>query len=126
MKLEFLRDGSADCPLIRLYDFSCQEAQAMHKAFAALSTGATTEVVLQQLPGIQVLSACHVRLKVGPRNRGGHIVKGPAEIEWQLTPDGWDEVARLTEPFCEEHVNGHQWLDRTGPVSLLLSPDGKW
>jgi len=98
----------------------------MHKACVALSTGATTEVVLQQLPGIQAVSACQVRLKVSPRNRGGHIVKGPAEIEWRLTLEGWDDVARLTEPFCDEPMNGHQWLDRTGPVSLLLSPDGKW
>jgi hypothetical protein len=126
MKLEFLPDGSADCPLIRLYAFSCQEVEVLHEAFVSLATGAAAAVVLEDLPGIQALSTCQVRLKVGSVNRGGRIVKGPAEIEWQLTLAGWGNLAGLTKPFCQRPVSGHHWLDRTGPVSLLLSPDGKW
>src|SRR5437867_3317880 len=39
MKLEFLADGSQDCPLIRLYDFDFEEAVSLRQIVASLSDG---------------------------------------------------------------------------------------
>ena len=126
MKIEFLPDGSPDCPLVRLYDFNGDEVRALHMVFVALSTGTSEEVALEALPGVEPVSGCQVHLKLDSWNRGGRIVKGSAAIEWHLTRERWDNVAGLTKPFCDQPVNGYQWLDETGPVSLLLSADGSW
>ena len=126
MKLEFLANGSPDCPLVRLYDFTLPEVQHLCDLLVGLSNGSITEVSLDQTAGIQSVGGCHVRLRVGKADRGGMVVKDPADIDWQLTREGWHTVAGLAKPFSEKPSNGYQWLDETGPVLLLLSPDGLW
>jgi hypothetical protein len=126
MKLQFLADGSPDCPLIRLYDFQPTDAQRLKELFDCLATGSRTSVSLHEEPGIEPVARCRLSLQVGKRN-SGIIQEGPLSFELILTAAGWSDVAFLTEPFCEfAQPNTHQWLNEDGRISFLLSPDGRW
>ena len=99
-------DGSSDYLLVRIYNFKPDEVLALHLVFVSLSTGILEEVLLEELPGIELVSGCQVRLKVGSWDRGSHFLNGSAWIKWQLTRERRDNVAGLTEPFCNQLVNG--------------------
>jgi hypothetical protein len=126
MKLEFLAEGSPDCPLIRLYDFLAADAQRLKELFDCLATGSRTNISLHRQPGIEPVDGCQLNLRVDNRN-AGIVQKGPFVFECNLTQARWSDIASLTESFCEvARPNTHQWLNEDGRVSLLLSPDGRW
>ena len=126
MKLQFLPDGSRDCPLIRLYDFEAAEVLRLKELFDSLAVGSRTDISLHEQKGIEPVDGCQLNLRVGKRNTG-IVQKGPFLFECDLTPARWADVASLTEPFDEAaEANTYQWLNEEGQISLLLSPDGKW
>ena len=126
MKLQFLPEGSLDCPLIRLYDFEAADALRLKGLFDGLATGSRTEVSLHEQMGMEPVDGCRLSLRVGKRDTG-IVQKGPFTFVCDLTPLRWADVASLTEPFCKAaEANVHQWLNEDGQISLLLSPDGKW
>lgn len=126
MKLEYLADGSDDCPLIRLYDFDRVEAVWLREIFDSLAHGSRQRISLHDEPRIEAIGGCQLELRLGRRGIG--IPKSKRmRFECTLSPEGWADVASLMDPFCEtEHVNVYQWLNEQGEVSLLLSPNGKW
>ena len=125
MKLEFLASGSQDCPLIRLFDFDLPEVTRLRKIFEDLSQGALQTADLHNEPGIEPIDSCQLTLRVGNRDLGVEQ-NGQLGFECVLTPDSWDWVRELVDPFCEGRTGGYQWLSEQGKVSLLLSRSGMW
>ncbi|HUA02047.1 MAG TPA: hypothetical protein VMB02_17045 [Candidatus Aquilonibacter sp.] len=126
MKLEFLADGSPDCPLIRLYGFQTADAQRLKELFDCLAAGSRTNVSLHEQLGIEPVAGCRLNLQIGKQNIG-IVRKGPLNFELILTAAGWSDMASLAEPFCEAaQPNAYQWLNEDGEISLLLSPNGEW
>ena len=129
MKLEFLAEGSEDCPLIRLYDFDVTGAIRLREAFRALSDGSRQTIPLHQEWWMQSLEDCELVLRLGKRDLGV-VQRLPMRLECVLTQQGWLEAMEKTEPFCTPQENpqaeSHQCLNHDGEVSLLLSPNGKW
>lgn len=125
MRLEFLTDGSPDCPLIRVFDFTSAEAVRMGKVVADLATGRAERIEVHQLPGVIPKGGCELVLCVRGWDQG--VVRiGPTSFECGLTVGTWDNVAGLVEPFMTD-ASGYQWLARqSGGMSLLLSPSGQW
>ncbi len=125
MELEFLPDGSDDCPLIRAYGFSPEEAAGLVDALYALAAGRRATVAVHELPGVEAVAGCRLVLRAGPRDRGVVQLHGAASFECVLSPDGWDNVAGLAEPFAEGG-GGYQWLVTSGDATWLLSRSGQW
>jgi hypothetical protein len=127
VKLEFLESGSPDCPLIRLYGFGNPAALKLMALFRALADGSQQAIRLHDQLGVEAISGCQLDLRLGSRDRGIEQTS-PMAFECVLTPEGWAEVADLTEPFCQTGDIGehYQWLNEDGKVSLLLSPTGRW
>lgn len=126
MKLEYLPDGSPDCPLIRLYDFAPPAVVDLVANFDALATSLRNHIPLHEERGIVPVDGCQLFLRRHSNNEGV-IARGPLSFECRLTPDGWSNVAALAQPFCSKTAATHyQWLNEDGPVSLLLSPTGRW
>jgi hypothetical protein len=125
MKLEFLADGSPDCPLIRLFDFSNEEAARLKSLFESLSDGSANDVALHEQSGFEQVNPCRLYLRVGKADRGIRLVS-PGLFECVLTANTWDNMAWLVEPFCEPRTSGFQWLNNTMGINLLLSRDGRW
>ena len=125
MKLEYLSEGSPDCPLIRLYSFKLPEVFRLKQCVDELSTGKSRETALHKEPGIEPIVGCEVYLKLGKRDQG--IVQiAPMHFECVLSNEGWIDVSCLLEPFCQADTDGFQWLVDKGPISLLISIKGTW
>ena len=125
MKLEFLSEGSPDCPLIRLYSFTRPEAQRLKEIASQLSTGELREIALHGEPGVEPVSDCHLLLRLGKRDQG-IIQLAPLRFECALSDEGWLNVSFLLEPFCGTDRTGFQWLVDESPISLLISDKGTW
>jgi hypothetical protein len=126
MKLEFLAAGSADCPLIRLYDFTRAEATEFLAAVTSLASEAVERIEVHRLPFVHSLSECRLTLVRRPWDQAV-IRKGePAEFECGFTAGTWENLVALVEPFAKS-AEGFQWLAGTpGEATLLLSVTGEW
>ena len=125
MKLEYLSDGSPECPLIRLYEFNRSEAQQLRQLVKSLVTGDRKDVSLQNEMWVEPVDRCCLKLRVGIRNEGVRQAQ-PLRFECVLSPEGWNNVEGLLEPFSEPDGAGFQWLTTDGSVALLISQNGQW
>jgi hypothetical protein len=126
MKLEYLADGSRDCPLIRIYEFTAAEAAQLRAAIAALADGKAERVDVQLLPFVEPVSGCRLTLFRCSWDQAVVRRSEPAEFACGLTPETWDNMAGLLEPFTE-CASGFQWLaGAPGETALLLSVSGEW
>lgn len=127
MKLELLSDGSEDCPLIRLYDFSPAEAGRLFAAVSALASGAQYSVWVHKMAGVEAVADCRLLLRSGSRDSGLVRSAEPVQFECILAPVSWGNVAGLIEPFVKDADGGTcQWLVSSGDARWLLSTDGRW
>lgn len=125
MKLEFVREGSPDCPLLRLYDFDPAEARQLQHAVLRLVRQSDEMIPLHQQPGIQPVAGCELTLLRANDVQGVREI-APGKFEWLYSIDGWLEIAGLIQPFCQADAVGFQWLSRIGKIAVLLSRDGSW
>jgi hypothetical protein len=125
MKIEFLKSGSPDCPLIRLYEFKPSEAQLLRRIALQLARGRTQTVPLHKEQGILAIGGCQLALTRGEKDRG-LFETGPLEFLWTLAGTGWLSVSGLIRPFSRTNSDGFQWLSDGGKIRILLSRDGRW
>jgi hypothetical protein len=125
MKLEFLAGGPPDNPLVRLHDFTQDDARQLRRIFYLLADGSLKTAILQDMSFIEAVCGCRLKLLVGTRDRGIHSTASNI-FECTLTKLGWDNVGGLTDPFCESGSKGFQWLTEHGPIRLLISRNGEW
>jgi hypothetical protein len=126
VKIEFLPEGSEDCPLIRIFDFDPSEAKRLVGVFSQLADGSLQRVVLTEIPGFEPVAGCCLILRVGEKNHG-IMAKDSCSFECTLDKSRWERVADLTAPFCSSSTKENfQWLDDAGSISLLVSPTGLW
>ncbi len=125
MRLEYLAEGSPDCPLIRLSHFSATEAFSLASAVAMLGSGKTDRVAIHELPGVAAFEECELVL-VSHAWDQAIIRVGASSFECRFTTGTWDNLAGLIEPFASG-VGGYQWLAEVpGEARLLLSATGEW
>jgi hypothetical protein len=125
MKLEFLVDGPDNSGLIRLYDYSQSDVDALSKIASELATGSRKQIALQSESWVAPIGGCKLMLRLGERNSGIRQV-GPLDFECELSADGWNNVEGLLEPFCNSATTGFQWLTNSGRISFLISHSGRW
>jgi len=125
MKLEYLSEGSPDCPLIRLYRFTQEEALRLRAIVNELSNGHLQYLALHIQPGIEPIDECQLLMKRDKLDQG-IVQRAPRRFECVLSEAGWRDVSLLLEPFCETDTRGFQWLVEKGPISLLISAKGTW
>jgi hypothetical protein len=137
VQIDFLEEGSEDCPLIRLYGVEASQFAILHEAILSLATGAQEECPLHEVPGFRALSGCKLKLLLSSADAGIRRIGRNLDFEWRLTPTRWFVVAGLVEPFAQRVDQGSsQWLSGKearhgldlGDISVLLScsVDGRW
>ena len=126
MKLEFMADGSPECPLIRLYAFDQSAVLQLRDLVNLLAAGKETSASLHKQPWIESVDGCELELSLGQRDRGVLEVD-PSRFECVLSCEGWADIAGLLEPFSEsDGPELYQWLNEKGKISLLISSSGRW
>ena len=125
MKLEYLADGSDDCPLICLFEFTPAEVHELRKLVRSLVSGERQSAALQNEAWTVPIGGCQLSLRRGTRDEGVHQLE-PRKFECVLSSDRSCNVEGLLDPFCDSSTTGFQWLTHDGRVSLLISQSGKW
>jgi hypothetical protein len=125
MKVEYLKEGSDDCPLVRIFQFSDAEIQSLRQAFEDLASGSVEHARLDAVTRVDSVDGTQVSFSSDAAPRG-LVVTGQKSFDVVLTPEGWRDAAELTASLCGSRF-GFQWLcDGVGDVRLLLSHDGCW
>jgi len=125
MKLEFLAEGSPECPLIRLYAFSQSEATRLGELVRDLAIGDREYMPLHNEAWVESVGECALNLRRGDGNHGVRE-SHPGVFECLLNAEGWRSVDELVEPFRESDTSGFQWLIHDGKIALLISQSGQW
>ncbi len=92
MQLEYLPNGSPDCLLIRLYDFTPTEAAALCAAVENLASGRAERIEVHKLPGVIPIGGCELVFLMMDWDQG-LIHLGPAAFECGFTASTWDNIA---------------------------------
>lgn len=136
MKIEYLKEGSADCPLIRIYDFNANAIGVLYRLIIGLCDSKRKLIELTEIEGIYQIG-CSLSLAVGVDDKGVKSTSSPTTFMWTLAPETWCTVAGLIEPFrVPSEGEVHQWLagyearygleDSHIGVVLTNSADGRW
>lgn len=127
MRMEHLPEGSPECPLIRLYEFSRDDLLRLCDLLSDLASGKREVAALHEQPFIQPLAQCRLVLRVGKSDEG--IKSADDAFECTLTPEGWQDQLERASPLTEvSNADAFQWLlyDVPSDVALLLSRTGRW
>lgn len=125
MKIEFLAEGSPDCPLIRIFQFQPGEVEALRTACRELAEGNRTEFALHEQPWIEAVGGCAFVWKAGTKDIGVSLPRAGDPFVFVFSDEGWREVEDKLLPFAHSSF-GFNWLTDGGDVEVLISNDGYW
>lgn len=123
--LEYLPDGSSDCPLIRLYGFETADVVALQSLCIALAEGRLHEAALDAQTWVHAIGDCRLLLRAGDANMGIKASGIQKSFVMVYSREGWLEVSERLTPFIAGTA-GFQWLTNEGDVKLVISGVGLW
>lgn len=125
MKLEYLLEGSDDCPLIRLYEGTRQDYKLLVSVIDDLLNGRKESVSVDELVGYNPIGNIKLEFVLSDTNIG--IAQSTEDkFKCTLTRERWLKVKHLIVPFLNENEGKYQWLEESSNISLLISDTGKW
>lgn len=125
MKLDCLVDDSCARRVIRLYEFHATDAAELRSVIKRLVSGEQQEISVHELEFVFAIKRCRLTFAIGEWDAGVTLQEDGSYL-CRLTPDTWDNVAGLIEPFMQD-ATGYQWLVSTpGDAAILLSVNGQW
>lgn len=124
--LEYLHEGSEDCPLVRLYNFERSDVVALRDLCRALAAGRMQEVSLENQTWVNAIGGCSFVLRASRFDLGVNIPKSGTPLVMEYSDEGWRAVAEKIAPFFRDGFGDFQWLTNEGDVNVLLSRDGLW
>lgn len=125
MKLEFVAEGSSECPLIRLFNFGAAEVRHLRSACAALACGFTHDFAVHAEPWVEPINGCQLIFRLTQRDIGVGVRALGTPFLLQLSDDGWIEVDDKIAVFATDAA-GFNWLWSAGDIKVLISRDGHW
>lgn len=125
MKLEYLFEGSDDCPLIRIYGGVPKDYSHLIGIIDDLLNERKKSIYLNDKKTYKPINDMKLEFVLSSTNIGITEVAN-SDFKCSLTKEGWSKVRQLILPFLNEHRSMHQWLDETSNISLLLTDTGKW
>jgi len=122
--LEYLPDGSANCPLVRLYNYERSDVESLRSLCLALAAGRLREIALEKQAWVIANRDCSFVLRASQFDRGVRAPLAGAHFVMEYSSEGWLEIADKLTPFVDGS-GGFQWLTNEGEVNVLLSVDGR-
>ena len=93
MKLDFLKEGADDCPMVRLYDFRSSDVQRLIETFEALAIGLVTMRRKAAAAGMPLTGAIGRRFALSlsaPLAAGAALTGALVQAgNWSLMPPVW-------------------------------------
>lgn len=122
MKLEFLDTiNEYGDHIVKLYDFDKEEAVKFRQAIQETIIGANKPLDLNSLDFIQPVN-CKLILHISDTDEGVFSIDNKTFF-CDLTIEGYKEMLRLIEPYCNKNTRSFQMLyDLDTEIDLLFSP----
>ncbi|MDO9187014.1 MAG: hypothetical protein Q7W13_13450 [Bacteroidia bacterium] len=122
MKLEFLDTiNEYGDHIVKLYDFNKEEAVKFRQAIQETIIGANRPLDLNSLDFIQPVN-CKLILHISDTDEGVFSIDNKTFF-CDLTIEGYKEMLRLIEPYCNKNTRSFQMLyDLDTEIDLLFSP----
>lgn len=122
MKLEFLYTiNEYGDHIVKLYDFNKEEAVKFRQAIQGTIIGANKPLDLNSLDFIQPVN-CKLILHISDTDEGVFSIDNKTFF-CDLTIEGYKEMIRLIEPYCNKNTRSFQMLyDLDTEIDLLFSP----
>lgn len=122
MKLEFLDTiNEYGDHIVKLYDFDKEEAVKFRQAIQETIIGANKPLDLNSLDFIQPVN-CKLILHISDSDEGVFSIDNKTFF-CDLTIEGYKEMLRLIEPYCNKNTRSFQMLyDLDTEIDLLFSP----
>ena len=128
IKLEFLKDGSPDCPLIRIFGGDLSNYKLLYSEISKLVNKESDSISVHNLAGFKSVNINSFNFLID-KNNIGVIRLDDKNFECRLKisgRQGWENVLGLIEPFLKDKPEGFQWLVNCSDIPLLISRDGSW
>lgn len=122
MKLEFLDSiNEYGDHIVKLYDFNKEEAAEFRQAIQGTVIDANKPLDLNSLDFIQPVN-CKLILHISDTDEGVFSIDNKTFF-CDLTIEGYKEMLRLIEPYCNKNTRSFQMLyDLDTEIDLLFSP----
>jgi hypothetical protein len=122
MKLEFLDSiNEYGDHIVKLYDFDKEEAAKFRQAIQETIINAKKPLDLNSLDFIQPVN-CKLILHISDTDEGVFSIDNKTFF-CDLTIEGYKEMLRLIEPYCNKNTRSFQMLyDLDTEIDLLFSP----
>lgn len=131
MFLEFLPDGSSDCPLVIFSPSVPEDAKQLYLAISKMDSVSGTFLDIHTLPLISPVDGCELSAQVStqdlgvvPKNKLDVVLSETKNhLNWKLTKKTWSFVLELLYSFTikDSGPGTYQWLDDTSQISVLIS-----
>jgi len=128
MRMEFVQDGSHDCPALLFYGCPSAGAEALISAFRLLAEGPQTEVALHDLSDVHPVGDIQVFATNASGQTGVKQLSLPV-FHWRKDREGWLEAVELAGPVAHSDPSeggSFQYLERYGRVNILISTGQGW
>jgi hypothetical protein len=126
MKIEYISDASGKKNgLIRFYDFTGGERQALVQNLRDLITGKQASVRIHELPGVKALAGLELTAMVGDRQKEIVPLSGK-RFNWIVRPIDWQDIIEKIEILPESSKGHYQWLTDYSGIEVVFSQDGTW
>ena len=127
MKIEYLKEGSDDCPIIRMFGNETESIKLLMEYVARLSKGIIKNKIINEIEGFEGIDQCQIDMQLSKESRGLIEKKGNL-FKCVLSQSGWQSVYELLGSFSGENNICFQWIDETSNISWLVSrhENGEW
>ena len=125
MKLEYVPNGSEDCPLIRLFDFDEEECEQLRLLLSQLAAGKLNQAALHEAEFIEPVDSCKITLLLADHDHG-IVETAHRTFACRRSDEALLEMVDKAEPLCGPESDGYQWLIDDSDIRLLLSRSGHW
>jgi hypothetical protein len=112
--------------IVRLYDFSKEEAILFRDAIKLIVIANKKELHLASLEFIEPRN-CYLTLRLADIDEG-IVTDDQVNFYCYLTFDGYEELLSRVEPFCLKETKAYRMLyeDIDNPTDFLFAPAGIW
>jgi len=126
MELDFIEDvNEFGENVVRLYNFDKRQVIKFRELIKDTIVNRKQRLDLSQVDFIEKRN-CNLILGLFKTDEG--ILSNDNKTFYcALTLEGYDNMLKLLEPFCEKETKGYQYLyDIDNPTDFLFSPAGTW
>ena len=126
MNLDYLHEiNEYGDNIVRLYDFDKSLAIKFREAIIETILNQGIALDLSTLAFIESRN-CTLILAIADEDEG-IVSENNKQFTCNLTTEGYENMIRLLEPFCNKESIGYQYLyDIDNPTDFLFSPGGTW